>query len=140
PPGIDETDCYPEEETHFIKRLFDSLMEEIYLSFTPDYPMSSGIKDDDYDSERDILILEELLSNDSLSLPKNESFHFDIPSSFRPLSKPPDDNTGILNEHSYLGCSTFPFLSLLINTSMGELGQAYRPKTSASWEALHAYQ
>nr|GEZ29481.1 hypothetical protein [Tanacetum cinerariifolium] len=39
----------------------------------------------------------ELISNDSLSLPENESFHFDIPSSSRPLAKPPDDNTGILN-------------------------------------------
>nr|GEW85063.1 hypothetical protein [Tanacetum cinerariifolium] len=68
----------------------DSLMEEIDLSFTPDDPMLSGIKEDDYDSERDILILEELLSNDSLSLPENESFHFDIPSSSRPPAKPPD--------------------------------------------------
>nr|GFB41551.1 hypothetical protein [Tanacetum cinerariifolium] len=72
-PGIDETDCDPEEETHIIKRLLhdnssprpleefifknfdaefesfspspipvedsDSLMEDIDLSFTPDYPM-----------------------------------------------------------------------------------------------------
>nr|GEW34992.1 hypothetical protein [Tanacetum cinerariifolium] len=53
--------------------------------------------EDDYDSERDILILEELLSNDSLSLPENESFHFDIPSSARPPSKPPDGNSGFLN-------------------------------------------
>nr|GEZ59583.1 hypothetical protein [Tanacetum cinerariifolium] len=53
----------------------DSLMEEIDLSFTPDDPMSSGIEEDDYDSERDILFLKELLSNDSLSLPENESFH-----------------------------------------------------------------
>nr|GEU30066.1 hypothetical protein [Tanacetum cinerariifolium] len=59
--------------------------------------MPPGIKEDDYDSERDILILEELLSNDSLSLPENESFHFDIPSSFRPPAKPPDGNLGILN-------------------------------------------
>nr|GEV83598.1 hypothetical protein [Tanacetum cinerariifolium] len=75
----------------------DSLMEKINLSFTLDYPMSPGIEDDDYDSERDILILEELLSNDSLSLPENESFHFDIPSFFRPLAKLLDGNTGILN-------------------------------------------
>nr|GEX87074.1 ubiquitin carboxyl-terminal hydrolase 13-like [Tanacetum cinerariifolium] len=40
---------------------------------------------------KDILILKELLSNDSLSLPENESFHFDIPSSSRPPAKPPDD-------------------------------------------------
>nr|GEU51171.1 hypothetical protein [Tanacetum cinerariifolium] len=75
----------------------DSLMEEIDLSFTSDYPMPPGIEEDDYDSERDILILEELLGNDSLSLPENESFHFDIPSSSRPPAKPPDGNSGILN-------------------------------------------
>nr|GEV79606.1 MAK10-like protein [Tanacetum cinerariifolium] len=68
----------------------DSFMEEIDLSFTPDDLMSLGIEEDDYDSERDILILEELLSNNSLSLPENESFHFDIPSSSRPPAKPPD--------------------------------------------------
>nr|GEV77907.1 ribonuclease H-like domain-containing protein [Tanacetum cinerariifolium] len=75
----------------------DSLIEVIDLSFTPDYPKPPGIKEDDYDSERDILILEELLSNDSLSLPKNESFQFDIPSYSRPPAKPPDGNTRILN-------------------------------------------
>nr|GEX61741.1 hypothetical protein [Tanacetum cinerariifolium] len=71
----------------------DSLMEEIDLSFTPDDLMLPGIEEDDYDFERDILILEELLSNNSLSLPKNESFHFDIPLSSRPPAKPPDGNT-----------------------------------------------
>nr|GFB74745.1 hypothetical protein [Tanacetum cinerariifolium] len=75
----------------------DSFMEEIDLSFTPNDPMLSGIKEDDYDSERDILILEELLCNNSLSLPENESFQFDIPSSPRPPAKPPDGNSGILN-------------------------------------------
>nr|GFA92646.1 hypothetical protein [Tanacetum cinerariifolium] len=78
----------------------DSFMEEFDLSFTPDDPMSLGIKEDDYDSERYILILEELLRNDSLSLPENESFHFDIPSSSHPLAKPPDGNSGILNVKS----------------------------------------
>nr|GEY81864.1 hypothetical protein [Tanacetum cinerariifolium] len=96
-PGINETDCDLEEETRFIKRLFDPLMEEINLSFTPDDLMPPGIEEDDYDSERDILILEELLGNNSLLLPENESFHFDIPLFFRPLAKPPDGNTGILN-------------------------------------------
>nr|GEV19748.1 hypothetical protein [Tanacetum cinerariifolium] len=75
----------------------DSLMKEINLSFTPDYPMPLGIEEDDYDSKRDILILEEFLSNNSLSLPENESFYFDIPSFFRPPAKPPDGNLGILN-------------------------------------------
>nr|GEY33692.1 hypothetical protein [Tanacetum cinerariifolium] len=128
PPGINETDCDPEEETHFIKRLLydnssprpleefvyensntaiesfspssipvedsDSLMEEINLSFTLDDPMSPGIEEDDYDSERDFLILKELLSNNFFSLPENKSFYFDIPSSSRPPAKPLD---GILN-------------------------------------------
>nr|GEZ03874.1 hypothetical protein [Tanacetum cinerariifolium] len=70
----------------------DSLMEEVDLSLTPDDSMPLRIENDDYDSERDILILEELLSNDSLSLLENESFHFDIPSSLRPPTKPPDDD------------------------------------------------
>nr|GEU84231.1 hypothetical protein [Tanacetum cinerariifolium] len=74
----------------------DSLMEEINLFLNPN-PMPSGIEEGDYDSERDILILEELLDNHSLSLPENESFHFDISSSSRPPAKPPDGNTRILN-------------------------------------------
>nr|GEW01811.1 hypothetical protein [Tanacetum cinerariifolium] len=131
PPGIDKTDCDPEEEIRLIEKLLydnssprppkefvfensnvaiesfspspipvedsDSPMKEIDLSFTLDYPMSPSIEDDDYDSERDILIIKDLLSNDSLSLPESESFHFDIPSSFRPFAKPPDGNTEILN-------------------------------------------
>nr|GEV28403.1 hypothetical protein [Tanacetum cinerariifolium] len=129
-PGIDETDCDPEEDIRIIERLLydnssprppkelvsensdaeiesfspspipiediDSFMEEIDLSFTPDDPIPPGIAEDDYNTERDI-IREELLDNYSLSLPVNESFHFDIPSFFRPPAKPPDGNTGILN-------------------------------------------
>nr|GFA49890.1 hypothetical protein [Tanacetum cinerariifolium] len=71
----------------------DSRIEEIDLTFNPDDPMPLSIKDDDNDSERDTLILEELPSNYSLSLPENESFHFDILSFSRPLAKPPHDNT-----------------------------------------------
>nr|GFC28939.1 hypothetical protein [Tanacetum cinerariifolium] len=131
PPGINNTDCAPEEEIRLIEKLLydnsyprlpekftsensdaaiesfspfpipiedsDSFMEEIDLSFTPDDPMLPSIEEDDYDSERDILILEELLSNDSLSIPENESFHFDIPSFSRPPTKPPDDDSGILS-------------------------------------------
>nr|GEZ36096.1 hypothetical protein [Tanacetum cinerariifolium] len=74
----------------------NSFIEEIDLSFTPDDSMPLGIENDDYDSEWDILILEELLSNDFLSLLENESFHFNIPSSPRPPAKPPDDNSRIL--------------------------------------------
>nr|GEX68686.1 pre-mRNA splicing Prp18-interacting factor [Tanacetum cinerariifolium] len=75
----------------------DSFMEEIDLSRVLDDPMPPGIEDDDYDSERDILIHEELLDNYSLSLPVIESYHFDIPPFSRPPAKPPDGNTGILN-------------------------------------------
>nr|GEX83302.1 hypothetical protein [Tanacetum cinerariifolium] len=130
-PGIDETNCDPEEEVRLVERLLydnssprppeefvlensdteiesfspshvpvedsDSLMEEIDLSFTLDYPMPPGIEDDDYEFERDILILKDLFSNDTLSLSKKEPFHFDIPSFSRPPVKPPDGNTEILN-------------------------------------------
>nr|GEY80015.1 hypothetical protein [Tanacetum cinerariifolium] len=115
PPGINKTDCDPEEEIRLVEKLLydnssprppkefisenfdaeiesfspspipvednDSFIEEIDLSFTPD------------DSMPDILIFEELLSNDSLSLPENESFHFDIPLSSRPPAKTPDDDS-----------------------------------------------
>nr|GEV63246.1 hypothetical protein [Tanacetum cinerariifolium] len=79
----------------------DSLMEEIDLSFTPDDSMPPSIENDDYDSEGDILICEELLSYNSLSLHENESFYFDIPSSPLPFAKPSNDdeiepNSGML--------------------------------------------
>nr|GFA55601.1 hypothetical protein [Tanacetum cinerariifolium] len=74
-----------------------SHMEEIDLPFTLDGPMPPSIEDDDYDSGRDIPILEELLDNYSLSLPANESYHFDIPSPYRPPAKPPDGKTGTQN-------------------------------------------
>nr|GFA14215.1 hypothetical protein [Tanacetum cinerariifolium] len=109
PPGIDEINCDSEEEIQFNSENFDaviesfspspipvedsdSLMDEIDFFFTTDDLMAPGIKNDDYDSEGDILFLEELLSNDSLSLPENESFHFDVPSSSRPPTKLPDDD------------------------------------------------
>nr|GEW10314.1 hypothetical protein [Tanacetum cinerariifolium] len=85
--GISKTDCDLENEIHLAKRLLydnssprllkefvsensDAEIEyfspspipvedkEIDLSFTSDDPMPPGIEEDDYDSERDILILE----------------------------------------------------------------------------------
>nr|GEU91620.1 uncharacterized mitochondrial protein AtMg00810-like [Tanacetum cinerariifolium] len=92
-----------------------SILFPIDLSFTPDNSMPPGIKDDNYDSERDILILEELLSNDSLSLPENKSFHFDIPSSHRPLAKPPDDD------------EIEPNLGILTVKMVGDISEHYVP-------------
>nr|GEY90724.1 retrovirus-related Pol polyprotein from transposon TNT 1-94 [Tanacetum cinerariifolium] len=58
--------------------------------------MPSGIENDDYDSERDIHFLEELLSDDPLSLPENELSKFDHHDDLsfpRPPPKPPDVET-----------------------------------------------
>nr|GFA86915.1 hypothetical protein [Tanacetum cinerariifolium] len=74
----------------------DSLMEEIDLFCTLNYPMPPGIVDEDYDSERDILIHKDLPSNNTLSFGEKESFHFNIPPFSRPPAKPPDGGTGIL--------------------------------------------
>nr|GEW50200.1 hypothetical protein [Tanacetum cinerariifolium] len=169
----------------------DSFMEEIDLTFTPDDPMPPGIEEDDDDSKRDILIREELLDNYSLSLPAIESYHFDIPSFYRPPAKPPDGNTGILNVKmmgdiskqkvpipglmitlvsnqekspdllSHQGLENFqPFAKCpmmihgknipimdvplfhfypLDQFKYGGIGSSLATKTSASWEAPHAY-
>nr|GEZ31530.1 hypothetical protein [Tanacetum cinerariifolium] len=131
PPGIDETDCYHEEDIRLIERLLydnssprppeefvfensnadiesffpspipnedsDTFMEEIDLSFNLDDLVPPGVEEDDDDSEKDMLIHEELLDNYSLSLPVIELFYFDIPSFSRPPVKLPDGNTRILN-------------------------------------------
>ncbi|GJY76974.1 ubiquitin hydrolase [Tanacetum coccineum] len=92
PPRINKADFDPEEEIHLIEELFlpphllstlriVTLMEEIDLFIDPDGSIPLDIESDDYDSEGDILFLDKLLSNDSLSLP--ETTH--------PLAKPPDD-------------------------------------------------
>ncbi|GJW31410.1 hypothetical protein Tco_0051442 [Tanacetum coccineum] len=68
-------------------------MEEIDLFLASDDSMPPGIENDDYDSEGDIRFLEELLSNDPLPLPENESsnlYHFNDPSPPRPPPEPPD--------------------------------------------------
>nr|GFA61564.1 hypothetical protein [Tanacetum cinerariifolium]GFB26834.1 hypothetical protein [Tanacetum cinerariifolium] len=75
----------------------NSFIKEIDLTFNPDDLVPPGIEDDDDDSKRDVLILEELPSNYSLSLLVNESFHFDIPTFSRPPAKPPDGDTRISN-------------------------------------------
>nr|GFA51151.1 hypothetical protein [Tanacetum cinerariifolium] len=60
------------------------------ILFNAEYDFNSG-------DDQDIPILEELLDNYSLSVPANESYHFDIPSPYRPPAKPPYGKTGTLN-------------------------------------------
>ncbi|GJV14957.1 hypothetical protein Tco_1360280 [Tanacetum coccineum] len=117
PPRINEGDFDPEEDIRLVERLLydnsspstaeKNLIQKIMIAIIEpslhSYPHScTGIENDDYDSEGDIIFLEKLLSNDSPSLPENESFHFDVPSSPRPPAKPPDDgiyfepDTGVL--------------------------------------------
>nr|GEV80299.1 hypothetical protein [Tanacetum cinerariifolium] len=71
----------------------DSQIEEIDLFLDTNDLIPSRIESDEYDSEGDIHFLEELLSNDTLLLPENESSNFDHhdnPSFPRPLPEPPD--------------------------------------------------
>nr|GEV75484.1 hypothetical protein [Tanacetum cinerariifolium] len=80
---------------------FDSLLEEFSGELAHIDLIFSEINETDFDHEEEIRYVERLF-NYSLSLPDNESFHFDIPSSPRPLAKPPDDgiyfepDTGVL--------------------------------------------
>nr|GEW16769.1 hypothetical protein [Tanacetum cinerariifolium] len=71
----------------------DSLREEIGIFTRMDDLMPPGIESDNYDSEGDIHFLEELLSNNSITLFENESSnidHHDDPSFLRPPPEPPD--------------------------------------------------
>nr|GEY53961.1 hypothetical protein [Tanacetum cinerariifolium] len=72
----------------------DSFLEEFSGELAHIDLIPSGIeKNDDYDSEGDIHFIEELLSNDPLPIPENESSNFDHhddPSFPRPPSEPPD--------------------------------------------------
>nr|GEY68056.1 hypothetical protein [Tanacetum cinerariifolium] len=71
----------------------DSKREENDIFTGTDDLLPPSIESDDYDSEGDINVLEELLVDDSISLSKNESFYFDHqddPSFPRPPPKPPD--------------------------------------------------
>nr|GEW66713.1 reverse transcriptase domain-containing protein [Tanacetum cinerariifolium] len=71
----------------------DPLLEVVDLFLVLDNSIPPGIKNIDYDSEGDIYFLEELVVNDSIPLPKNESSNFDHhddPSFPRPPPEPPD--------------------------------------------------
>nr|GEU55958.1 hypothetical protein [Tanacetum cinerariifolium] len=69
----------------------ERIKEEIDIFTDTDDLIPPGIESDDYDSEGDIHFLEELLSNDSISLLENESSNFDHhddPSFPRPPPEP----------------------------------------------------
>nr|GEX93417.1 hypothetical protein [Tanacetum cinerariifolium] len=71
----------------------DTLLEEVDLFLALDNSIPLGIENFDYESEGDIHFLEELLVDDSIPLPKNESSNFDHhndPSFSRPSPEPPD--------------------------------------------------
>nr|GEU29696.1 hypothetical protein [Tanacetum cinerariifolium] len=69
----------------------DLLLEEVNLFIASDNSIPPGIKNFGYDSEGDIRFLKELLIDDSILFPKNESSDFEDDSlSPRPPLKPPD--------------------------------------------------
>nr|GEW20245.1 hypothetical protein [Tanacetum cinerariifolium] len=71
----------------------DPLLEKVDLFLASDNSIPPGIKNFSYDSEGDIHFLEELLIDDSIPLPKNESSNFNYqnnPSFPRPPLEPPD--------------------------------------------------
>nr|GEW70875.1 hypothetical protein [Tanacetum cinerariifolium] len=94
PPGIDATDCHLENEIRLIERL-------LYDNSSPRPPEEFVSENSDADIESfspsPIPNEDKLPSNYSISLPVNESFHFDIPTFSRPPAKPPDGDRGILN-------------------------------------------
>ncbi|GJR86667.1 hypothetical protein Tco_0210678 [Tanacetum coccineum] len=92
PPGINEADFDPEEDIRLVGKL-------LYDNSSPRPPKEFNSKNSnaiiESFSPSPIPIKGKLLSNDSPSLPENESFHFDVPSSPHPPAKPPDDDDEI---------------------------------------------
>nr|GFB53237.1 hypothetical protein [Tanacetum cinerariifolium] len=73
-----ESDLMESLHTHDSSFLISSKIDSPLEEFA-DYPMPPGIMDEDYDSERDILIRKDLPSNNTLSFVEKQSFHSDIP-------------------------------------------------------------
>ncbi|GJU89411.1 hypothetical protein Tco_1301834 [Tanacetum coccineum] len=106
PSGIVEADFNPKEDIHLIEIFLNDdspphspveLNYEIPNAIIKSFSQSP-IPIEDSDSlmeEIDIFLAPELLNDDSISLSEYESFHVDfynVPSSPRPLEKPPDDD------------------------------------------------
>nr|GEX02071.1 hypothetical protein [Tanacetum cinerariifolium] len=104
-PDFSITDSLIMEDEHHSSIIsspkIDSLLEEFSDKLAHIDLISLRINETDFDPEEEICLVKRLF-NDSSSLLKNESFHFDIPSSLRPPAKPSNDDeiepdTGILS-------------------------------------------
>nr|GFA48186.1 hypothetical protein [Tanacetum cinerariifolium] len=102
----------------------DSQREEIDI-FTVTDLLPPSIESDDYDSEGDIHVLQELLVDDSIYLSENKSFYFDHQddSSFpRPPPEPPDveiffePNSGVLTTNVVKGISEYVLMPNILPT------------------------
>nr|GEX45894.1 hypothetical protein [Tanacetum cinerariifolium] len=123
----------------------DPLLEAVDLFFASDNSIPSGIENIDYDSKGDIHFLKELLSNDSIPLPENESSNFDHfgDLSFpRPPPEPPDDevffdfkpDTGVLTTKVVKGISEHYVLMSNILPTLSTLYPVFDPLLSFSFE------
>ncbi|GJV89519.1 hypothetical protein Tco_1533457 [Tanacetum coccineum] len=99
PPGIVEADFDPKEDIRLIEKLLNDDSSphspEELNSKIPDAIIESFSPSPIPIEDRGCFFLEELLNDDSISLPKYESFHIDfynVPSSPRPPEKPLDDD------------------------------------------------
>ncbi|GKA79039.1 hypothetical protein Tco_0785576, partial [Tanacetum coccineum] len=107
PPGIDDDNLDPEGEIHLVERF-------IFDNSSPRPPKELNVENSIKSfSPSPIPVEDKLLSNDSPSLPENESFHFDIPSSPRLPAKPPDDD------------EIEPDMGLLTTKVVGDISEHY---------------
>nr|GEW36520.1 hypothetical protein [Tanacetum cinerariifolium] len=111
-PRIDEVDCDPEEEIRLIEIL-------LYDNASPRPPKEFISKNSDAAIESFSLFPISIEDSDSLmeeidlSLISDDSIPTDIK----------ENDYDSEREHSYLGCSIYPFLSPLTSSSMEGLGQ-----------------
>nr|GEX00568.1 hypothetical protein [Tanacetum cinerariifolium] len=91
PTSIADEERIRREHAEYIIEDSDSLMDEIDLFLSTDELFPPRIESDGYDSEGDIHFLEELLVDNSIPFPNNESFEFeDDPLFPSPPPEPPD--------------------------------------------------